>query len=133
MSIPVYRIMREGERKIRQEDCHEDSLGAGILTLTNQRIAFDKTQARIMDFTKHVGETILEVPLSDVTRVWREGLLTKEEYRGKSTKVGRLVGWFVPQKLCISVGMGESAKVYKFGVLNASGWTNSIQDALDDM
>lgn len=105
--------MRADERKIRQEDCHEDSLGSGILTLTNQRIAFDKTRARIMDFTKHMGDTVMEVPLSDVTRVWKEGLLMK--------------------KVCISVGSGESPKIYKFGVLNPGGWTNSIQDALDDI
>lgn len=104
--------MRDDERKIRQEDCNEDSLGTGILTLTSQRIAFDKTQARIMDFTKHVGDTIMEESLSDVTRVWKEGLLIK--------------------KVCISVGHGESPKIYKFGVLNPGGWTDSIQDALDD-
>ena len=104
--------MKDDERKIRQEDCHEDSLGAGILTLTNQRIAFDKTRARIMDFTKHVGDTVMEASLSDVTRVWKEGLFMK--------------------KLCISVG-GESPKTYKFGVLNPGGWKKSVQGALDDM
>ena len=105
--------MRDGERKIRQEDCHEASLGAGILTLTNQRIAFDKTHARIMDFTKHMGDTVMEASLSDVTRVWKEGLLIK--------------------KVCVSVGGGESPEIYKFGVLNPGGWANSIQDALDDI
>lgn len=125
--------MRADERKIRQEDCHEDSLGSGILTLTNQRIVFDKTRARIMDFTKHMGDTVMEVPLSDVTRVWKEGLFMKNVGSDESSKVGRLVSWLVPQKLCISVGRGESAKVYTFGVLNPGGWTNSIQDALDDI
>jgi len=46
--------MEEGEKRIKQEDCHEDSLGAGILTLTNKRVAFDKTQSRMMDFFKKV-------------------------------------------------------------------------------
>ena len=32
------------EKKIKQEDCSEDELGAGILTLTNKRTAFDKKQ-----------------------------------------------------------------------------------------
>ena len=50
------------ERKLRQEDCHEDSLGAGILTLTSRRVAFDKTRARIMDFSKRMGETVLDAP-----------------------------------------------------------------------
>ena len=47
--------MEEGEKRIKQEDCSEDNLGAGILTLTNKRLAFDKTRARMMDFSKHVG------------------------------------------------------------------------------
>ena len=101
--------MEEGEKKIRQEDCHEDSLGAGILTLTNRRIAFDRTRARIMDFSKHMGETLIDVPLSDVKKVWKEGLLMK--------------------KTCILVG--ADSKVYKFGVLSPGGWTDAIQDAMD--
>ena len=36
--------MDEGEKRLKQEDCSEDSLGSGILTLTNKRLAFDKTQ-----------------------------------------------------------------------------------------
>ena len=70
--------MDEGEKRIKQEDCNEDNLGAGILTLTNKRLAFDKTRARIMDFSKNVGDTILDVPLNDVTKTWKEGLLMKK-------------------------------------------------------
>lgn len=103
--------MEPDEKKIRQEDCHEDNLGAGILTLTNRRIAFDKTRARIMDFSKHMGDTIIDVPLSDVKKVWKEGLLMK--------------------KTCILVGP-EPEKTYKFGVLSPGGWTDAIQDAMDD-
>ncbi len=44
--------MEEGEKRLKQEDCNEDNLGSGILTLTNKRRAFDKTQSRIMDFSK---------------------------------------------------------------------------------
>jgi len=36
--------MEEGEKKLKQEDCYEDKLGAGILTLTTKRLAFDKTK-----------------------------------------------------------------------------------------
>ena len=50
--------MDDGENKVKQEDCSEDKLGPGILTLTNKRLAFDKTQARIMDFTKRMGDTV---------------------------------------------------------------------------
>ena len=101
----------QDEKKLRQEDCNEDELGNGILTLTNRRIAFDKTQARIMDFSKHTGETIMEAPLSDIKKVWKEGLIIK--------------------KACIMVGL--DSKTYKFGVLNPGGWTNAIQDAVDDI
>ena len=48
--------MEEGEKRIKQEDCSEDNLGSGILTLTNKRLAFDKTRARLMDFSKHMGD-----------------------------------------------------------------------------
>ncbi len=64
--------MEEGEKKIKQEDCSEDNLGSGILTLTNKRLAFDKTRARIMDFSKNIGDTILDVSLDDVTKTWKE-------------------------------------------------------------
>ena len=42
--------MDPGEKRIRQEDCNEDTLGVGILTLTNKRVAFDKKHTRVMDF-----------------------------------------------------------------------------------
>jgi hypothetical protein len=70
--------MEDGEKRISQEDCNEDNLGPGILTLTNKRLAFDKTKSRIMDFTKHMGETVLDVPLEDVVKTWKEGLLNKK-------------------------------------------------------
>ena len=54
--------MEEGEAKIRQEDC-KINLGQGVLTLTNKRVAFDKTRGRIMDFAKKFGDTVLDVQL----------------------------------------------------------------------
>lgn len=100
------------EKKLKQEDCHEDTLGQGVLTLTTKRIAFDKTRSRIMDFSKHMGETLLDIPLSDVIRTWREGLLMK--------------------KACIRVRTSDGEKIYKFGVFNVGGWVDDIQDAIDD-
>lgn len=100
--------MEQGESRIRQEDCSEDSLGSGILTLTNKRIAFDKSRGRIMDFTKRLGETALDVPLPDVSRAWKEGLLMK--------------------KVCIEAG----GSTYKFGVLGTGSWLEDIQDAIED-
>lgn len=107
--IYTYIIVMADEKKLEQEDCHEDSLGSGILTLTNRRIVFERTRGRIMDLSKHAGETLLDVPLSDISRVWKEGLLIK--------------------KTCIMAG----GKTYKFGVLNPGGWAFTIQCTMDEM
>ena len=103
--------MEASEKKIRQEDCNEDTLGAGILTLTNKRIAFDKTRGRIMDFAKKFGETVLNVPLQDVTQVWKEGRLMK--------------------KVCIKVKTDEGEKSYKFGVFSTGSWLETMQETLE--
>ena len=104
--------MEEGEKKIKQEDCSEDNLGSGILTLTNKRLAFDKTKARIMDFSKHMGETILDVSLDDVTKTWKEGLLMK--------------------KICFTANIDNAEQNYKFGVFNTKSWLKSIDAAIND-
>ncbi len=104
--------MEEGEKRLKQEDCNEDNLGSGILTLTNKRIAFDKTQARMMDFSKQFGETLIDASLNDISKVWKEGLLMK--------------------KVCFTVTTKEGEKTYKFGVFNSGGWRDDIQDAIDD-
>jgi len=103
--------MEGSEKKIRQEDCNEDTLGAGILTLTNKRIAFDKTRGRIMDFAKKFGETVLNIPLEDVIQVWKEGLLMK--------------------KVCIKVKTAEGEKSYKFGVFSNGSWLKIMQETLE--
>ena len=100
------------EKKIKQEDCSEDELGAGILTLTNKRIAFDKTRARMMDFSKHFGETIIDVSLGDVEKTWKEGLLMK--------------------KICFTAKTNEGSKTYKFGVFNTNGWLKSIEKTINE-
>ena len=102
--------MEEGERRIKQEDCSEDNLGVGILTLTNKRLAFDKTKARIMDFTKHMGETILDVPLKDITKTWKEGLLMK--------------------KVCFTAKTNEGEKTFKFGVFSTKNWLKNIDESI---
>ena len=102
--------MEEGEKRLKQEDCSEDSLGSGILTLTNKRLAFDKTRARMMDFSKHMGDTILDITLDNVTKTWKEGLLMK--------------------KVCFIVKTDEGEKTYKFGVFNTKSWLKSIDEAV---
>ncbi len=104
--------MEEGERKIKQEDCSEDNLGSGILTLTNKRLAFDKTRARMMDFSKHMGDTILNVSLDDVVKTWKEGLLIK--------------------KVCFTTKTSEGEQIYKFGVFNTKSWLKSIDEAINN-
>lgn len=104
--------MEPDEKRLKQEDCSEDSLGAGILTLTNKRIAFDKTKGRIADFTKRVGETILDIPLNDITKVWKEGLFIK--------------------KACVRAKTKDGEKDYKFGVFSTGSWEKDIQKAKNE-
>lgn len=106
--------MEEGERRLRQEDCSEDRLGVGILTLTNRRLAFDKTKGRIMDFRKEFGDTVMDMPLGSIGRAWKEGLLMK--------------------KVCVAgtARGGSSEETFKFGVLGSGGWLEAIQDAIED-
>jgi len=104
--------MEEGEKRLKQEDCNEDNLGPGILTLTNKRLAFDKTKGRIMDFSKQFGETVIDVPLSNVKKVWKEGLFIK--------------------KVCFTTKTNEGEKTYKFGVLGTGGWLEAIENAIEE-
>jgi len=104
--------MDEGEKRVKQEDCSEDNLGAGILTLTNKRLAFDKTNARIMDFSKNFGETVLDILLDNVTKTWKEGLLMK--------------------KVCFTAKTDEGEKTFKFGVFNTKSWVKIIDKTIDE-
>ena len=104
--------MDEGEKRIKQEDCSEDKLGPGILTLTNKRLAFDKTNARIMDFSKHFGETVLDISLDKVTKTWKEGLLMK--------------------KVCFMAKTDDGEQTFKFGVFNTKNWVKDIDSAVNE-
>jgi hypothetical protein len=63
-----------------------------------------------MDFSKHMGDTILDVSLDDVTKTWKEGLLIK--------------------KVCFTAKNGNDEKTYKFGVFSTKGWLKSIDEAI---
>ncbi|TLX81324.1 MAG: hypothetical protein E6L05_00050 [Thaumarchaeota archaeon] len=102
--------MEESEKKIMQEDCSEDSLGIGVLTLTNMRVAFDKTKGRIADFSKKIGDTVLDVKLNQIVEVGKEG-------------------WLIT-KVRIKINTDEGEKTYKFGVFNTGKWLKAIQDAI---
>ncbi len=102
--------MEGSEKKIIQEDCSEDSIGSGILTLTNMRIAFDKTKGRIADFSKKFGETVIDVPLNQIVEVGKEGWLVK--------------------KIWIKVKTSDGEKTYKFGVYNTGKWLETLQQTI---
>ena len=102
--------MEDSEKKIIQEDCSEDSVGVGILTLTNKRVAFDKTKGRIADFSKKIGDTVVDVPLDQIIQVGKEGWLIK--------------------KVWIKVKTAEGEKTYKFGVYNTKKWLESLQQSM---
>ncbi len=104
--------MDEGEKRIKQEDCSEDELGAGILTLTSKRLAFDKTNSRIMDFSKRFGDTILDISLDKITKTWKEGLLMK--------------------KVCFTAKTDDGEQTYKFGVFNTKSWVKSIEQTINE-
>lgn len=103
--------MDEDEKRISQEDCNEDTIGVGILTLTNKRAAFDKKESRVMDFSATMGDTVLDVPLENVTKVWKEGLLMK--------------------KICFTAKTEDGENTYKFGVFNNGGWLKTFKKTLE--
>ena len=105
--------MESGEKRLKQEDCSEDELGKGILTLTNQRVAFDKRKSRIADFSTKMGETVLDVTLNELLDVLKEGRFIK--------------------KICIKIKTNDGEKSYKFGVFGTGGWLEDIQDAIEDL
>ena len=102
--------MDDSEKKIIQEDCSEDSMGSGILTLTNIRIAFDKTKGRIADFSKKFGDTVIDVPLNEIIQVGKEG-------------------WFI-KKVWIKVKTLDGEKTYKFGVYSTAKWLKTLQETI---
>ena len=102
--------MESDEKRILQEDCSEDSLGPGILTLTNLRLAFDKTEGRILDFSKKFGKTVLEAKLDQITEVAKEGRLIK--------------------KIRIKIKTGEGEITYKFGVYSNGKWEKELKEVI---
>ncbi len=102
--------MEYDEKRIMQEDCSEDKLGQGILTLTNMRIAFDKTKGRIFDFSKKFEDTVIDAKLNEVVEVAKEG-------------------WMIT-KVRIKIKTNEGEKTYKFGVFNTGKWQKAVQEAI---
>ena len=105
--------MEEGEKRLKQEDCNEGKLGSGVLSLTNKRLAFDKTRARMMDFSKHFGDTVMDIQLEDVVTAWKEGKLMK--------------------KVCFTAKTNEGETTFKFGVQNTKDWLKNIEAAVENI
>jgi hypothetical protein len=104
--------MEQNEKRVMQEDCSEDTLGAGILTLTNKRVAFDKTAGRIFDFSKKFGDTVIDARLDQIVEISKEGWLIK--------------------KVRIKIKTDEGEKTYKFGVFNTGKWEKSVHEAVSN-
>jgi len=94
---------RKGEKLVLQEDCAEDKFKNGILTLTNQRIIFEKTEGTLATLSKKTGELLLDITLDHISNCKSEG--------------------FIIKKLVITTTQN---KVYKFGVFNNSKWVKEI-------
>ena len=93
-----------GEKIVLDEDCAEDRLRSGILTLTDHRLVFQKTQGRIATLSKKETEVVLDILLDKISSVRSEGFLVK--------------------KLVVIV---SGDRTYKFGVFNNGKWERQIK------
>lgn len=98
---------RQGEKTILQEDCAEDKLKNGILTLTNQRIIFEKTEGKIATLSKSTGDVLLDIPLNKISSVSTEGFIIKK----------------------VVICMDD--KAYKFGVFSTGKWAKEIKNQVN--
>jgi hypothetical protein len=99
---------RSGEKVIMQEDCSEDKVGSGYLTLTNQRLIFETGEARMLTFSKKIKGVALDIPLSNISNARAEGFLVKK----------------------VVVEVSEPKAVYKFGVFSTGKWRDAINNAV---
>ena len=92
-----------GEKLVLEEDCSEVKLGSGILSLTNQRIIFEKTEGNLTTLNKKIGNALLNVTLDKVGNVNAEG--------------------FILTKVVVQI---DNSK-YKFSVFNSKKWSKEIE------
>ena len=92
-----------GEKLVLEEDCSEVKLGSGILSLTNQRIIFEKTEGNLTTLNKKMGNVLLNTTLDKVDRVNSEG--------------------FILTKVVIEI----SDSIYKFSVFSSKNWAKEIE------
>lgn len=92
------------EKGILFEDCSEDKLNSGILTLTNKKLAFEKTKGRIATLSKELLGEKIEFEIKDIAQARSEGRIIKK----------------------LVIELIDSKVVYKFGVLNPNSWVKAI-------
>ena len=93
-----------GEKLILEEDCSEGKLGNGILSLTNQRIIFEKTEGNLTTLNKKMGNVLLNSSLDKISKVNSEG--------------------FILTKVVVEI----SDSKYKFSVFNTGKWAKEIEN-----
>jgi hypothetical protein len=98
------------EKNILFEDCSEDTLKSGILTLTNRKLAFEKTKGRIATLSKELLGEKIEFKLKDIAQARSEGRIIKK----------------------LVIELNDSNKTYKFGVLNPGNWVKEIKLQMED-
>jgi hypothetical protein len=98
------------EKNILFEDCSEDTLKSGILTLTNRKLAFEKTKGRIATLSKELLGEKIEFELKDIAQARSEGRIIKK----------------------LVIELNNSNKTYKFGVLNPGSWVKEIKLQIED-
>lgn len=92
-----------GEKLVLEEDCSEVKLGSGILSLTNQRVIFEKTEGNLTTLNKKIGNALLNATLDKVGNVNAEG--------------------FILTKVVVQI---DDSK-YKFSVFNTKKWAKEIE------
>ncbi|VFJ14214.1 hypothetical protein [Candidatus Nitrosocosmicus franklandus] len=93
------------EKGILFEDCSEDTLKSGILTLTNKKLTFEKTKGRIATLSKELLDEKIVFEFKDISQARAEGRIIKK----------------------LVIELRNSDKIYKFGVLNPSNWVKEIE------
>lgn len=98
------------EKNILFEDCSEDTLKSGILTLTNRKLAFEKTKGRIATLSKELLGEKIEFELKDIAQARSEGRIIKK----------------------LVIELSNSNKTYKFGVMNPGNWVKEIKLQIEE-
>ena len=98
------------EKNVLFEDCSEDTLKSGILTLTNRKLAFEKTKGRIATLSKELLGEKIEFELKDIAQARSEGRIIKK----------------------LVIELNNSDKTYKFGVSNPGNWVKEIKLQIED-